>query len=63
MIRYGWRYTIPALVQQGYRVIAPDMLGYGQTDKPESADEYTTKKLSADLAALLDFLEIDKAVS
>lgn len=51
------------MVQQGYRVIAPDMLGYGQTDKPESADEYTTKKLSADLAALLDFLEIDKAVS
>lgn len=42
--------------------MAPDMLGYGETSKPIAAEEYTTKKLSADLAALLDILGIRKAV-
>jgi soluble epoxide hydrolase / lipid-phosphate phosphatase len=44
-------------------VIAPDMLGYGGTSKPIDATEYSTKKLCADLAALLDFLGINRAVS
>lgn len=30
------------------------MLGYGETDKPDDIAEYTTKRLCADLAALLD---------
>ena len=47
----------------GYRVIVPDMLGYGGTDKPEDAAEYAMRKLSDDLAALLDALSIPKAVS
>uniref|UniRef100_A0A0W0GB13 AB hydrolase-1 domain-containing protein n=1 Tax=Moniliophthora roreri TaxID=221103 RepID=A0A0W0GB13_MONRR len=38
------------------------MLGYGGTDKPVEPSEYTTKKLCNDLAALLDLLEIRKAV-
>lgn len=51
---YGWRYLIPPWVNAGHRVLAPDMLGYGGTDKPFDVSEYSTKKLSADLAALLD---------
>jgi hypothetical protein len=27
----GWRYQIPALVDMGFRVVAPDMMGYGST--------------------------------
>lgn len=42
--------------------MVPDMLGYGGTDKPWSADEYTTKKLSGDLAAILDLIGIKQAV-
>lgn len=44
-------------------MIAPDMLGYGSTSKPADAQEYSTKKLCADLAALLDLLDIKRAVS
>ena len=47
----------------GYRVVVPDMLGYGGTDKPLAAEEYSTKKLCADLAALLDVVGVSKAVS
>ncbi|CAG8749564.1 27625_t:CDS:2, partial [Dentiscutata erythropus] len=28
---YGWRYQIPFLVSKGFRVIVPDLRGYGQT--------------------------------
>lgn len=41
----------------------PDMLGYGGTDKPWDVDEYSTKKLCADLAALLDLIGVKRAVS
>ena len=61
--RYGWRYQIGPWVRTGYRVVVPDMLGYGGTDKPLAAEEYSTKKLSADLAALLDVIGVSKAVS
>jgi len=39
------------------------MLGYGGTDKPLDAEEYSTKKLCADLAALLDIVGVSRAVS
>ena len=38
------------------------MLGYGGTQKPIKASEYSAKKICADLAALLDLLEIKSAV-
>ena len=35
--RYGWRYQIGPWVRRGYRVVVPDMLGYGGTQKPIEA--------------------------
>ena len=37
---YSYRHQIPALAGAGYRVVAPDQRGYGQTDKPEAVDAY-----------------------
>ncbi|KAH0840275.1 Alpha/Beta hydrolase protein [Lanmaoa asiatica] len=48
--------------QKGYRVIVPEMLGYGKTDMPLEASAYSTKRLCDDLAALLDHLGVHKAV-
>jgi epoxide hydrolase 4 len=31
---YAWRHQIPALVDAGYRVVAPDLPGYNTSDKP-----------------------------
>jgi len=59
---YGWRYQIGPWVRAGYRVVVPDMLGYGGTDKPLAVEDYSTKRLSADLAALLDIVRVSKAV-
>ncbi|KAJ3854198.1 epoxide hydrolase [Lentinula lateritia] len=59
---YGWRYQIKPWVQRGIRVVVPDMLGYGGTDRPENPVEYSTKRLCADLSAILELLAIKKAV-
>ncbi|TFK43806.1 Alpha/Beta hydrolase protein [Crucibulum laeve] len=59
---YGWRYQIGPWVRKGCRVVVPDMLGYGGTEKPMDSSEYTTKKLSADLAAILDVVGVKRAV-
>lgn len=42
--------------------MVPDMLGYGGTDKPWDIEEYTTKRLCADIAALLDIIGVKQAV-
>ena len=62
VVRAAWKNQIGPWVDAGYRVVAPDMLGYGQTDKPDEPEEYSLKKLSDDLAALLDHIGSPRAV-
>lgn len=52
-----WRDVVPEIAEH-YRVICPDLRGAGETDAP--ADGYTSSQLQADLAALLDALELDQ---
>jgi pimeloyl-ACP methyl ester carboxylesterase len=58
---YSWRHQLEALAGQGYRAIAPDMRGYGQTDRPEAIDQYSIFHLTGDMIGLLDALEIERA--
>ena len=59
---YSWRHQLAALSDAGFRAIAPDMRGYGGTDSPDDPAEYSTSVICADIAGLLDALEIEKAV-
>lgn len=43
-------------------MIVPDLLGYGETDMPHHPSAYSMKNICNDISALLDFLEIPKAV-
>lgn len=56
-----WRKQVGPLVRAGYRVIAPDLRGYGRTDAPEAVAAYRTEHLVADMLALLDVMGIEKA--
>ena len=38
---YSWRHQLEALAEAGYRAVAPDMRGYGETDRPEAIEGYT----------------------
>lgn len=55
-----WRHQIPALVAAGYRVIAPDTRGCGDSQIAPKVADYALPTLVADLAALLDTLGVAK---
>jgi epoxide hydrolase 4 len=49
----GFRELCEALAAQGFRAIAPDLLGYGLSDKPAGLEPYRSTAIIADLAALV----------
>jgi pimeloyl-ACP methyl ester carboxylesterase len=59
---YSWRHQLAALSAAGFRAVAPDMRGYGQSDRPEAIDQYTLFHLVGDMVGLLDALGVDQAV-
>jgi pimeloyl-ACP methyl ester carboxylesterase len=56
-----WRHQIPALTGAGMRAIAPDLRGFGGSDKPEGVTEYAISRSVADMVAVLDALEVERA--
>ena len=53
---YSWRWQLKALAEAGFHAVAPDMRGYGRTDRPEAIDAYTLFHLVGDMVGVLDAL-------
>ena len=56
-----WRHQVAALGGAGFRTVAPDLRGFGDSDRPEGVEAYGLPALVADLLGLLDALEIERA--
>lgn len=52
--RYVWRHMLPALASLGYAVVAPDLIGCGQSDKPKKTSVH---RLQAHTDGLLDWID------
>jgi pimeloyl-ACP methyl ester carboxylesterase len=50
---HSWREQLPLLARLGWRAWAPDLRGYGQTDRPEGVAEYAIEKLIDDVSGLI----------
>ena len=50
----SWRHQMPLLEKLGYRVQAPDLRGYGETDRPSGVASYAIERLMEDVAGLID---------
>jgi pimeloyl-ACP methyl ester carboxylesterase len=59
---YSWRHQLPALAEAGFHAVAPDMRGYGRTERPEAIAQYTLFHLVGDMVGLLDALGAEQAV-
>src|SRR4051794_3820455 len=55
-----WRHQVPALTAAGYRVIAPDLRGFGDSSKPADVAAYTPPHMVGDVVGLLDALGIER---
>ena len=58
---YLWRRQLPALVDAGLRVIAPDLRGFGESERPPEVHDYALGHSVRDVLAVLDALEVERA--
>ena len=52
-----WHYQIEHFHSKGYGIVAPDLLGYGGTDKPTDLSTFKWKDMSKDVIDILDSLD------
>jgi pimeloyl-ACP methyl ester carboxylesterase len=57
----GWRHQTPVLAAAGFRVLVPDLRGFGESDKPEDVEAYALRHSIADVVSMLDELGIERA--
>ena len=51
-LAHSWRHQLPALAAAGFHAVAPDLRGYGQSDRPAAVDAYLAPKLVGDIVGL-----------
>ena len=56
-----WRHQVAALAAAGHRVVAPDLPGFGESDRPDGVDAYRMPVLVRDVRLLLDALDVERA--
>lgn len=59
---YSWRHQIPVLTDAGFRVAAPDVRGYGGSDKPFAIEAYAIREMCADIDGLIAALDEEQAI-
>ncbi len=59
---YSWRHQFQALADAGYHAVAPDMRGYGDSDKPPEAGQYNQVDVVNDIIGLIPALGYETAI-
>lgn len=61
-LAYSWRHQLPVLAAAGYRAVAPDMRGYGGSERPQDVEAYSILHLTGDMVDLVRALGEEQAV-
>jgi pimeloyl-ACP methyl ester carboxylesterase len=58
---YSWRHQMDTITRAGYKAVAMDMRGYGQSSRPIQISKYDQVTIAADIAGVIDAFEEDQA--
>ena len=61
-LAFSWRHQVPALTAAGFRVLAPDLRGFGRSSAPAEVEDYDMVSLCGDLCGLLDAVQESDAI-
>jgi pimeloyl-ACP methyl ester carboxylesterase len=59
---YSWRHQIEPLAAAGYRLLVPDLRGFGGSDAPDAAEDYAVDVLTRDVLGLIDYADASQAI-
>ena len=59
--RHLWRHQVEALTAAGFRTIAPDLRGFGESDRPAEVEAYALPALAGDVLGVLDHFGVERA--
>ena len=59
---YSWRHQFEPIAKAGFHAVAPDMRGYGKSDKPQDISAYNQVEVTNDIIGLIDALGYETAV-
>ena len=59
---FSWRHQVDPLAEAGYRVVVPDLRGFGASDAPQETAAYAIDVLARDVLALLDWAQADRGI-
>lgn len=54
---HSWRHQLPVLADAGFHAVAPDLRGYGRSDRPDRVEDYAIAHLAGDIWGLIDALD------
>ena len=60
---YSYRHQLPEVAKAGFRAVAYDVRGYGESDKPHEIEAYTMKNMTADVIGIVKSLGYNKAIT
>ena len=60
---YSYRHQLPAVAAAGFKAVAYDVRGYGESDKPHEIEAYSMKNMTDDVIGIVDALGYDTAIT
>ena len=60
---YSYRHQLPVIAAAGFKAVAYDVRGYGESDKPFEIEAYTMKNMTNDVIGIIDALGYDTAIT
>ncbi|WP_193164648.1 alpha/beta fold hydrolase [Microbulbifer hainanensis] len=61
-LAYSWRHQLDSVAAAGFRAIAPDLRGFGLSDKPQGIGAYAATEICDDLIGMMDSMGLEQAV-